>query len=467
MIPSSYEFFGYVLALYFFVANGFFLFLLGASFWSIRKVIWVRPMVDSLKGRLRLFAPPVSIIAPAYNEEETIKTSIESFERLNYPNYEIIVVNDGSTDKTLSILREEFDLVAVDRFYDSQLSSSQIKSIYRSRKNKRLFVVDKENSGKADSINVGVGYSRYDYFCSVDSDSILSEDCLFRVLMPFIENPEETLAVGGTIRPVNGSRILKGRLVEHRFPTNILAFVQIVEYLRAFLFGRVGWNAVNATMIISGAFGVFRRDSVIRAGGVAEDTVGEDMELIARLREDARQHDEVGRIEFVPDPICWTEVPGDLVSLAKQRERWQRGLAESLYRHRQMFLNPKHGSVGMIAYPYFFLVELCGPVMEFLAYSFIGFGFAMGWIDWSLFALILTADIGFGILMSIIAILIEESAYHKYPKLSQLLMLVFFSFVEHLGYRQCVSFFRLVGLIRFSFGARSWGKALRMGFRGS
>ena len=464
-ISQAFEWMTTLLAIYFLFANFIFLLLLIGAFFSIRKFIRARPMVESLWKRFSRLGPPVSIIAPAFNEENSIVESIYSFLTLQYPRLEVILVNDGSTDSTFRKVFEAFKLEPTHLFYNDQLSKTEIIQTYSSSLYPNLFVIDKKRGGKADAINVGIGFCRYDFFCSVDSDSILDKDALLKVVLPLIEKPETTVASGGTVRPVNGSLVQAGRVFETRLSKNPLVLVQIVEYLRAFLFGRVGWNLYNGTMIISGAFGVFKKEAVLEVGGYHEGSLGEDMELIMRLRHYAGLHNREVSIAFIADPVCWTEVPSTFKTLAKQRDRWQRGLAEVLFRYKNIFFNPRFGTVGLLAYPYFFFVELFGPWLELFSYLFIGIGYAMGWLQLELIFLFLLVDLFFGILMSFGAVLIEESAYYKYPKIRDLLILLIFSFFEQIGFRQLHSFWRLRGTIRYFRGIKHWGRMERMGFQ--
>lgn len=457
----------YVFIVYFLYANLIFFSLLILSFFQIRKIIRSYPMIESLKRHSFRLAPPVSIIAPAYNEKATIVHSVQSFLSLDYPDFEVILVNDGSKDESLEVLKKSFRLVASHFFYDDRLSKTKVRGVYQSEIHPNLIVVDKVNSGKADSINVGIGFSRYDLFCAVDSDSILDSDSLVRVALPFIEDPEFTVASGGTIRPVNGSEVKYGRVVKTVLPRNLLARIQVVEYLRAFLFGRVGWNMLNATMIISGAFGLFKKEAVISAGGYRHDSVGEDMELVGSLRRYGVLHDEPTKIAFVPDPICWTEVPSNLSGLARQRDRWQRGLAGTLYRFQDLLFNHRYGWVGWVAYPYFLVVELLGPFVEVCAYVLAIVGLIFGWLRPELVILFFVVDILYGVMMSFSSVLIEESAYHKYPRLVDLMRLMLSAVFEHFGYRQFTTLCRLVGLIKFFMGHRNWGEMKRTGFEGS
>lgn len=451
---------------YFASANFIFFLLLVVSYFSIKRIIRISPLIDSMRDRYDLIAPGISVIAPAFNEERSITQSVKSFLMLDYPNFEVVVVNDGSEDNTLQNLIDQFELIPSDRFYDERLSESKVRGFYRSGIFPNLFVVDKENGGKADAINVGISYAEHELFCAVDSDSILEPDCLLRVVIPFLEEPESTIAAGGTVRPVNGCRVEFGRVTRMRFPKKALELVQIIEYLRAFLFGRQGWNVLNATLIISGAFGIFKKNLVIEAGGYKQHSLGEDMELVVRLRKVAQSKGLPYRISFVPDPICWTEVPNTWSGLAKQRDRWQRGLAESLLGHMKIFCNPRFGAAGLIAFPYFFFVELLGPVIEVLAYVLVGAGVALGYLSLETLILLIIVDLVFGIFMSLSAVFIEENAFHKYSRFHQLFVLIGITFLEHLGFKQAVGLIRLHGLFNYLTGKSSWGKADRAGFSG-
>lgn len=452
------------LAVYFFVSNLVHLFLLGASFLAIRRTIFSRPMLESVWRRTVDLGPAVSIIAPAFNEEKSIVASVNSFLQLEYPRLEVLVVNDGSTDSSLEKLKAEFRLMPAKIFYDNRLSAPQPKGVFRSQMYPQLIVIDKANSGKAESINVAIGYASYEIFCAVDADCILERDAILKVILPFIENPETTIAAGGTVRPMNGSWLRNRRMSPH-LPWNPLVLFQIVEYLRAFLFGRVGWNYLDATMIVSGAFGIFKKEAIIQAGGYLSRSVGEDMELIVRLRELSEDGETPGKIAFIPDPICWTEVPGDLLSLGRQRDRWQRGLAESLFAHRRLFFNPRYGVIGLFAYPVFFFFELLQPLMELMGHLLIIVGWASGLIPQDLIILLIITHLLFGTMMSFGAVLIEESAFHKYPKISQLGVLLLFALFEHIVYRPYINLWRLWGMLRFLMGKKEWGEIKRQDFQ--
>jgi cellulose synthase/poly-beta-1,6-N-acetylglucosamine synthase-like glycosyltransferase len=407
--------------------------------------------------------PPVSLLVPAYNEEATIASSVRSLLQLDYPEFEIVVVNDGSKDGTLAALMSAFDLEPYAEAYWRQLRAKPVRGIYRSRSIAGLRVVDKENGGKADALNVGINAARHPYFCAMDADSILQRDSLRRVMEPFVDDPT-TVASGGTVRIANGCTVSGGHLERVALPRNLLALFQIVEYLRAFLFGRLGWTTINAVLIISGAFGVFRKDVIVAAGGYRADTIGEDMELIVRLHRVLRERRAPYAIHFMPDPVCWTEAPEDLAILKGQRIRWQRGLAESLHKNMGLLRTGGGGPAGLLAFPFFMLFECYGPLLEVAGYVITIVLWALGQISLAQMLIFMALAFSLGFLLSVSALLLEEMSYHLYPRGSQFAALVLVAILENLGYRQLVTWWRLVGLTRWLRGAKSsWGTMTRKG----
>ena len=417
--------------------------------------------LDDLPRAESGFELPVSLLVPAYNEEATIGSSVRSMLQLNYPEYEVIVINDGSKDGTLEALKREFGLVTFPEAYWRRLEVKPVRAVYRSTLHGNLRVIDKDNGGKADALNAGINAARYPLFCGVDADSILERDSLKRVVEPFLEEPL-TVATGGTVRVANGCEVDGGFLTQVGLPRNPLALLQIVEYLRAFLFGRLGWSPLNAVLIISGAFGVFRKEAVIAAGGYRHDTVGEDMELVVRLHRHHRVRRIPYRITFVPDPICWTEAPESLRVLKNQRVRWQRGLSESLTLNLPLLCHPRGGAPGWIAFPFMVLFEWLGPLIEVAGYAFMIAGFALGLVSIEAFVVFMVVALGFGLLLSTNALLLEEASFHVYPGLRSLPVLAAVAVLENFGYRQLNSVWRLWGLLRWMAGAKAnWGDMKR------
>lgn len=407
--------------------------------------------------------PPVSILVPAYNEEASIAASIRSMLQLSYAEFEIIVVNDGSTDNTLEVLKREFALLPFPEAYRRQIPTREVRQVYRSTRYPNVRVIDKVNGGKADSLNAGINVSRYPLFCGVDADSILQRDSLSKVTEPFLRDPT-VVAAGGTVRVANGCQVSGGFLTKVGLPTNTLALFQVVEYLRAFLFGRLGWSAMNGMLIISGAFGVFRKDAVVLAGGYRVNTIGEDMELVVRMHRLLRARRQPYRIEFVPDPVCWTEAPEDLRTLRNQRIRWQRGLAESLTANWGLMFSRNGGVPGRVAFPFMLLFEWLGPLVELGGYAFMIFAFFTGLISWQAFGAFLFVAIGLGILLSASGLLLEEMSFHIYPRGKQLLALGAIVILENFGYRQLNAWWRLIGMWRWATQREaSWGAMQRRG----
>lgn len=446
--------------IYFIALNGGYILLNLVSISSVLKYTRERS-VAGLPQAFSSYEPPISIIVPAFNEAGTIASSVASLLQLSYPEYEIVVVDDGSRDETLDELIRSFSLEPFPEAYRARLLTRPVKAIYHSRKHPGLRVVTKENGGKADALNAGINCSRYPLICGVDADSILQRDSLQKVVQPFLEDPR-TVAAGGTIRIANGCKVRGGFLTSVGLPDNFLALLQIVEYLRAFLFGRLGWSPMNALLIISGAFGLFYKERVILAGGYRSDTVGEDMELVVRLHRMLIEEKRDYRITFVPDPICWTEAPEDLGTLRNQRIRWQRGLAESLAANRSLLFKRGSGAVGWLAYPFMLLFEGVGPLIEVLGYVFMTTLFVFGWIDGTAFLAFILVAVGLGILLSASALLLEELSFHLYPKPMHVLKLFAIAIVENFGYRQLNAWWRLTGLFRWVARSKGhWGKMTR------
>lgn len=422
-----------------------------------------RQVFEALPLTYANYEPAVSVLVPAYNEEATIAASVRSLLQLHYSEFEIIVVNDGSKDKTIDVLIREFSLVPFPENYHHKIATKPVRNVYRSSLYPNLRVVDKENGGKADALNAAINCSRYDLFCAVDADSILQQDSVHRVVQPLLDDAQ-CVAVGGTIRIANGCQVSGGFLVKADLPKNIFALFQIVEYLRAFLFGRIGWSPLNALLIISGAFGLFKKDVVVAVGGYRTQTIGEDMELIVRMHKYLRLNGKPYRIMFIPDPICWTEAPEDLRTLRNQRIRWQRGLAESLSLNRQLFFHPKGGMVGWLAFPFMSIFEWWGPLIEVVGYIFMAVAFVFGLVSSTAMFAFLLVSVGLGMLLSASALLLDQISFRIYPKSRHMAILFLMVIVENLGYRQLNSWWRLVGLYKWALGKKGhWGEMKRKG----
>lgn len=420
-----------------------------------------RQSISDLPVLFSGFEPPVSILVPAYDESATIAASIRSLLQLHYPEYEIVVINDGSRDDTLQVLTREFDLVPCAGAWRNQIDTEPIRGVYSSLRHKSLRVVDKENGGKADSLNAGIEHSLYPLFCAVDADSILQRDSLSRVVQPFMQDPL-CVAAGGTVRIANGCEVHGGFLTRVGLPNRLLPLIEIVEYLRAFLFGRLGWTPLNGLLIISGAFGLFKRSAVVAAGGYRTDTVGEDMELVVRLQRTLRRSGKPFRIHFMPDPICWTEAPEDLKTLGSQRTRWQRGLCESLAFNKSLLFSRHGGAAGWLAFPFMLLFEGLGPVIELVGIAFMVLAAILGAIAIKAMLAFLSMAFAAGLLLSVTALLLEEMSFHLYVRPRQLAALLVAALIENLGYRQLSAWWRFKGLLIWASRRKAgWGTMTR------
>ncbi len=455
--------FNYVVLAYFILLNSVYLSTSFFAFGALRRYALRMKSLDLDELIRSAGAPPITLIAPAFNEEPTCVEAVRSLLTLEYPEYEVLVVNDGSSDGTLERLVEAFNLIPAARIATASIPTAPIRQIYRSRRHPDLWVIDKENGGKADALNAGIDFCRTPLFCAMDADSILERQALIRIVRPFLED-DRTVAAGGILRIVNGCTVKQGQVTDVRLPRNAWAQFQVLEYLRAFLSGRMGWDALDATLVISGAFGIFKRATVVDAGGYATDTVGEDMELVVRLHRTCSERGIPYRIHFVPDPVAWTECPESLGVLARQRDRWQRGLFQSLMRHRVMLLNSRYGKAGVLAFPYFFFLEMMGPVIETLGYLSFAAAVASGHADYPFVLAFLTVAIVLGVALSISAVALEELSFRRYPRVRDLVRLFLLAILENFGYRQLSAWWRLRGTISALRGVEGWGRMQRKGF---
>lgn len=406
---------------------------------------------------------PVSILVPAYNEETTIVESVKNLLKLDYPAYEVVVINDGSKDETLRLLQEAFCLEKIDRPYKRSLQTKDVLGIYCSPMYSNLVVVDKANGGKADALNVGINLSRYPIFASMDADSILEKQALIRIIMPF-QTDNNVIGVGGVVCVSNGCIVKNGEIREIRLPKTPLGKLQTIEYLRSFFMGRIGAAQTDSLLIISGAFGSFKKDVVIRAGGYTTNCIGEDMELVVKLHSLMRKEGKKYAIKFLADPICWTQPPESLRDLYKQRKRWQIGLINTLLRHKNMLFNPKFGKIGMITVPYYWIFEFLGPIFETCGYIIVPLSLLIGVINLQFFLVYFILVVVIGMILSTGALLQESYSMRRFPKLSQVLQLSLYALIDNLGYRQFNTIIRVMGALGYKSSKHSWGSMKRKKF---
>ena len=449
---------------YYAILNGFYLFLTALA-WRETAVEVRRRTYSGLDEMFRSpLTPGISVLVAAFNEQAVIVESVRSLMTLRYPLHEVVIVNDGSTDATIDVLIEAFDLVKIRMAVRDTVPSAPIRGTYASRRHPNLLVVDKENGGRSDALNAALMVARHPYVCVIDADSLLEEDALMKVAKPILDDPALVVASSGTIRIANDCRVDHGRVVEVGLPKNRLAIFQVLEYFRAFLVARVGWSRLNALGLISGAFGLFHRQLVETVGGYWTGTVGEDLELTLRLHRHLRDRDEPYRIAFVADPVCWTEVPEQFATLARQRRRWQRGLWEGLYRHRRMILNPHYGPVGLISMPCFALFEFLSPLFSLGGLAVTIVLLIADEISVAYFVAFLIISSGLGALLTTAALVVEEYGFQRYRRRRDMVRLFVYAVLENFGFHQLHDFWRAIGYVDIMRGATGWGAQQRRGF---
>ncbi|MFA0815000.1 MAG: glycosyltransferase family 2 protein [Anaerofustis sp.] len=403
---------------------------------------------------------PISLLVPAYNEAETILDNVKNLLSLNFPEYEVIVINDGSTDKTLQLLIDEFEMISFPEPYKRSVHSAEIRKIYRTPKNPRLIVVDKVNGGKADALNAGINLSNYPVFVSIDADSILEKESLSKIIMPFVSD-HEVVAVGGIVRIASGCTIKNGELVDIGLSRKPLIMLQTVEYLRAFLTGRIGFASIDILMIISGAFGAFSKNAAIDVGGYTVGCIGEDVELVVKIHRSMLEKKQKYKVKFLADPVCWTQPPDQLSDLKKQRKRWQIGLMNTLFMHKKMLFNPKYGRIGLLGLPYFWIFEFIGPLIEVFGFILVPVSFFLGVVNieflLSFFAL---AVLG-GCILSVGALLLEENTFKKYPSASQVSRLLLYAVIDNFGYRHLNTIYKVMAIFSYKKSKHTWGQITR------
>jgi len=410
------------------------------------------------------FYPGIGVIVPAFNESATIVESVQSLLSLNYPESEIVVVNDGSTDETLNRLIEKFKLERVEADIPVEIPTEEIHAVYRSTTYEELLVVDKDNGGKSDALNAGIWLTDMPLFCAVDSDTIIDRDALLELVRPFLERPETAIASGGVIRVANECSITDGLVESVSLPKTGLPGLQVMEYLRAFYSGRLGLNRINGLILISGAFGLFRTDTVREIGGYRRDTTTEDFDIVIRLHRYMIDNNNEYTVDFIPEPVAWTEVPATRRVLGQQRRRWYRGMVETVVTNRQMLFNPKYGRVGMIVFPFFVAAEMFGPLIEGLGYILLPFAVYFGIVNVEFFLAFVLLTTGFGVFLSWFGIFSEVWSFNRYNSPWQIVRLLWYGVLENFGYRQWKTSVAWKGLLEYLKGVNTWGAMERSGF---
>ncbi|RUT80112.1 glycosyltransferase family 2 protein [Ancylomarina longa] len=411
-------------------------------------------------------APSVSVLVPAFNEAKTIVDNVESIYTIHYNNFDVIIINDGSTDSTFQELKKAFQLEQVNFAVNMEIPTQEVRGVYKSSlpTYPNLIVVDKVNGGKADALNAGINVSGKALFMAIDADSILEPDAVLKLVKPFLERTDRrVIAAGGVVRIANSCMVEKGRISEVRVPKNLLARMQVLEYTRSFLMGRIAWAKLDGLIIISGAMGMFDRDIVIQSGGYAH-TIGEDMELVVRIRRFMSESREKYKIEYVPDPLCWTEAPVSIGDFGRQRSRWTRGTIETLTDHSRIFFSTRYGAMGMLGYPFWFIFEWLAPLVELLGIIYVLVLYFTNNLSLNFILVTFVFVYTFALFFSTAAILYEEITFHRYERKMDVFRLWIAAVFEPFLLHPLNLFFAVKGNIEYLMGNRKWGKMERKGF---
>lgn len=459
------------------ILNGLFLFFAVAistsyivlamiSLYELRRYIGMARVSDYKSILASPLAPGISLLAPAYNESLTIIDNVKSLLSIMYNNLEVIIINDGSKDDTLKKLIEAFSLERVPYHVKYEIPTKNVVGVYKSKNRafKKLTVVDKQNGGKADALNVGINISAKSLVACIDVDCIIERDALLKMVKPFMEESSKVIASGGVVRIANSCVVEEGRLLEVRLPENQVVRYQTLEYIRAFLIGRMAWSKLNGLLLISGAFGLFDKSIAMKAGGYNHKTVGEDMELVVRMRIFMENQKTPYKVVYIPEPLCWTEAPSDYSILSRQRNRWTRGTMETLKLHKRIFFNPNFGLMGMLSYPFWFFFEWLGPLTEFAGMIFLGIQIAMGQVHLLLALSLIFAVYTFSFMISMTALLAEEFSYFPYKRKRDVMKLVVTALKEPIFFHPRVVWWSIMGNVDMLKGKKSWGEMTRQGF---
>lgn len=457
--------FGLAVIGYYLVINAYYLWIHGLALLELRDDVRESNWTPPFRQFASPFYPGIGIIMPAYNESATIIESVQSMLSLNYPELEIIVVNDGSTDDTLQRLIDNFDLQTVDADIPIDVPTEEVRAVYRSTSYEELLIVDKENGGKSDALNAGIWLTDMPLFCAVDSDTIIDRDALLQLVRPFLEQPASAVASGGVIRVANECTIENGVVKSVELPKTGLPGLQVMEYLRAFYSGRLGLNRINGLILISGAFGLFRTEVVREIGGYRHDTITEDFDIVVRLHRYLIDEKREYTVDFIPEPVAWTEVPATRRVLGRQRRRWYRGMVETVVTNRAMLFNRKYGRVGTVIFPFFVAAEMFGPLIEGLGYIILPLAWYFDILNVQFFLIFFFLTTGFGVFLSWFGIFSEVWSFNRYDSPWQILRLLWYGILENFGYRQWKTIVAWQGLIEYLKGVDTWGAMERSGFK--
>ncbi|WP_081209347.1 glycosyltransferase family 2 protein [Salegentibacter sediminis] len=413
--------------------------------------------------------PHVTLIAPAYNEGPTIIDNVLSLLLLKYPYYDLIVVNDGSSDDSLEKLIHRFKLVPTEpESLKGVIPTAKLRNVYKSTLSHytNLTVVDKENGGRSDAVNAGINIASSELILCTDADCIIEENAIIKMVTPFLdEEGKEIIACGGGIGVANGSVIENGVLKKLKLPRNLLGRIQVVEYIRAFLLGRMAWGEVNGLLLVSGAFGMYPRQRLMEIGGFDTNTIGEDFELCVRLRRHMENLKKPYKVIYLPLTLCWTEAPDNYSIFVKQRDRWARGLWETLKTQGKLIGNPNYRAMGMLFLPYWVIFEFGAPLIEFAGLLYLLLSGYMGWLNWEMALNLFLFVYLLGCLFSTAAVFMYVNNFNEYNNFRHISGLLIAAYLEPLVFHPVLVFASIKGYYKMLFNIKSgWGTMTRKGF---
>jgi cellulose synthase/poly-beta-1,6-N-acetylglucosamine synthase-like glycosyltransferase len=423
---------------------------------------------DHLLERSHL-TPGISIVAPAYNEEATIIFNVRSLLTLNYPLFELVVVNDGSKDNTLEKLINEFDLVEISYAYNPRLKSAPVQRFFKSKNRayNKLLVIDKVNGkSKADAVNAGINATSYPLLLNTDVDCILDRDTLYKMVQPFIKETKKVIATGAVLRAANSCVVDSGLMQQVIAPRNFLPRFQEIEYIRSFILGKMGWSFINAVPNVSGGLGLFDKEILICSGGYDPASFGEDIDAVVRMSKYMCEIDEPYAIRHIPQTLCWTEVPQTFRVFSRQRIRWGRGLIQTFLNHRNVLFNPKYKRLGLIIFPNNFFFELLAPLIELVGLLFLIYLMATGSsFNWTNAGILFLFSYLFSILITTYSILMDQVVNKSYNTVKEIMALCGTAFLEPFIYHPLGIYFSLKGYFNHLTGrSHQWGNMQRKGF---
>ena len=450
------------------IGSCFVLYLIGYSTFLFVSVVvgattlYKKKMQDRLMNKFSdNYYIPITIIVPAYNEEVTVVQTVKSLLTLDYKLYEIIVVDDGSKDTTSKQMIDAYNMHEVRRPIHRSIACQPEEFIYESHDEKvPLTLIRKKNGGKADALNMGINAAQYPYFICMDADSVLQYDSLRKLVVPVLEN-EQVVAVGGNVRPSNDVELCDGRVNKYRLPCNILACMQLLEYDRSFLASRILFDKFNGSLIISGAFGMFKKEIVVAAGGYDHGTMGEDMELVVKLHSYCLTNHIPYSIRYATDAVCWTQVPEKLGDLKKQRKRWHLGLFQTMWKHREIMANPKYGAVGVVSYMYFLLYELLSPFIEVFGVLSMVFAYFIDLLNLRFMLVFLLIYALYNSILTLTAFFSRIQTIDLTVKFMDFLKAVMLCFFEVTTLRFIMAFVRLMAFNGYKKKKLDWGRIER------